>query len=37
MKTPLRVVYVNQNGGAKYCGVMTHSEVEKDFQGKEFF
>jgi hypothetical protein len=37
MKTPVRVVYVNQNGGAKYCGVMTHSEVDADFQGKKFF
>ncbi|KAF1937091.1 hypothetical protein EJ02DRAFT_459001 [Clathrospora elynae] len=36
-KTPIRVVFVNQNGGAKYCGVMTHSEVAKDYQGKKFF
>ncbi|KAH6644823.1 Ribonuclease/ribotoxin [Boeremia exigua] len=37
MKTPLRVVYVNQNGGAKYCGIMTHSEVTDEYQGKDFF
>jgi hypothetical protein len=37
MKTPIRVVYVNQNGGAKYCGIMTHSEVTDNFQGKNFF
>ncbi|KAF2998981.1 hypothetical protein E8E13_007551 [Curvularia kusanoi] len=37
MKTPIRVVYVNQNGGAKYCGIMTHSEVTADFQGQKFF
>jgi ribonuclease/clavin/mitogillin len=36
-KTPIRVVYVNQNGGAKYCGIMTHSEVTDNFQGKSFF
>jgi hypothetical protein len=37
LKTPIRVVYVNQNGGTKYCGVMTHAQVEKDYQGKDFF
>jgi len=36
-KTPIRVVYANKNGGIVYCGIMTHSEVDKDFQGKAFF
>ncbi|KAI1098753.1 Ribonuclease/ribotoxin [Jackrogersella minutella] len=40
-KTPLRVVYIQDNGThdkrPKVCGVMTHSEVDKDFQGKDFF
>lgn len=36
-RTPLRVVYANQNGGFIYCGIMTHSEVTADFQGKDFF
>ncbi|KAL2000167.1 hypothetical protein VTN02DRAFT_3466 [Thermoascus thermophilus] len=36
-KTPLRVVYANKNGGVSYCGVMTHSEVDKSYQGKGFF
>jgi len=35
--TPLRVVYVNNNGGTKYCGVMTHTEVDKDNHGKDRF
>ncbi|KAK6839466.1 hypothetical protein PG989_016159 [Apiospora arundinis] len=39
-KTPLRVVYFQDPGNSnrpKVCGVMTHSEVDKDFQGKKFF
>ncbi|KAK7917599.1 hypothetical protein PG985_011207 [Apiospora marii] len=39
-KTPLRVVYFKDPGNSnrpKVCGVMTHSEVDKDFQGKKFF
>ncbi|EGO22478.1 hypothetical protein SERLADRAFT_473356 [Serpula lacrymans var. lacrymans S7.9] len=36
-KTPIRVVYANVNGGIYYCGVMTHSEVDKNYQGKAFF
>jgi len=36
-KTPIRVVYANKNGGIVYCGIMTHSEVDKDYQGKAFF
>lgn len=36
-KTPIRVVYANKNGGVSYCGVMTHSEVDKNYQGKGFF
>ena len=36
-KTPIRVVYANKNGGIDYCGIMTHSEVDKDYQGKDFF
>ncbi|KAI1208481.1 Ribonuclease/ribotoxin [Annulohypoxylon truncatum] len=40
-KTPLRVVYIMDNGThdkrPKVCGVMTHSEVDKDYQGKDFF
>ncbi|KAI0128087.1 Ribonuclease/ribotoxin [Hypoxylon sp. NC0597] len=40
-KTPLRVVYIQDNGThdkrPKVCGVMTHSEVDQDFQGKDFF
>ncbi|KAI0892732.1 Ribonuclease/ribotoxin [Annulohypoxylon nitens] len=40
-KTPIRVVYIVDNGThdkrPKVCGVMTHSEVDKDFQGKDFF
>lgn len=36
-KTPIRVVYVNKNGGSKYCGVMIHSKVTADFQGHEGF
>ncbi|KAI2465021.1 Ribonuclease/ribotoxin [Annulohypoxylon bovei var. microspora] len=40
-KTPLRVVYIVDNGThdkrPKVCGVMTHSEVDKDHQGKGFF
>ncbi|KAH8732128.1 hypothetical protein GQ44DRAFT_735783 [Phaeosphaeriaceae sp. PMI808] len=31
MKTPLRAVYVNQNSGVEFCGIMTHSEVDDDF------
>ncbi|KAH8684211.1 Ribonuclease/ribotoxin, partial [Tricladium varicosporioides] len=31
-KTPIRVVYANQNGGVVYCGLMVHTTVEgKDF------
>ncbi|PSN61562.1 hypothetical protein BS50DRAFT_504383, partial [Corynespora cassiicola Philippines] len=37
MNTPIRVVYADNKGTAKYCGVMTHSEVTADFQGKKFF
>ncbi|KAI0888558.1 Ribonuclease/ribotoxin [Annulohypoxylon maeteangense] len=40
-KTPLRVVYIVDNGThdkrPKVCGVMTHSTVDKEFQGKDFF
>jgi hypothetical protein len=36
-KTPIRVVYANKNGGIVYCGIMTHSEVDKNYQGKDFF
>lgn len=36
-KTPIRVVYANKNGGISYCGIMTHSEVDKTYQGKGFF
>jgi hypothetical protein len=36
-KTPIRVVYANKNGAIDYCGIMTHSEVDKNFQGKDFF
>jgi hypothetical protein len=36
-KTPIRVVYANTRGGIVYCGIMTHSEVDKDFQGKAYF
>jgi hypothetical protein len=36
-KTPIRVVYANKSGTAIYCGIMTHSEVDKDYQGKKFF
>ncbi|KAH5426431.1 hypothetical protein HBI47_118860 [Parastagonospora nodorum] len=39
-KTPLRVVYFEDKGNSnrpKICGVMTHSKVEKNFQGTAFF
>lgn len=39
-KTPLRVVYYEDkgnNGRPKICGVMTHSNVEKNYQGTSFF
>ncbi|KAN0072018.1 Ribonuclease/ribotoxin [Elaphomyces granulatus] len=36
-KTPIRVVYANKNGGIVYCGIMTHSNVDKDYQGKGAF
>jgi hypothetical protein len=39
-KTPLRVVYFEDKGNSnrpKICGVMTHSKVDKLFQGKDFF
>lgn len=35
--TPIRVVYVNKNGGSKYCGIMIHKKVTKDFKGEEDF
>nr|AJF93387.1 hirsutellin toxin [Hirsutella thompsonii]AJF93388.1 hirsutellin toxin [Hirsutella thompsonii] len=35
--TPIRVVYANSRGAVQYCGVMTHSKVDKNNQGKEFF
>ncbi|KAH8714859.1 Ribonuclease/ribotoxin [Phaeosphaeriaceae sp. PMI808] len=39
-KTPLRVVYFEDKGNSKrpkICGVMTHSKVDKNNQGKDFF
>lgn len=39
-KTPLRVVYFEDKGNSnrpKICGVMTHSKVDKNYQGKDFF
>nr|WGM57858.1 hirsutellin [Culicinomyces clavisporus] len=35
--TPLRVVYSNSNGGVQFCGVMTHSVVNDQNQGLNFF
>lgn len=35
--TPLRGVYANVNGGIYFCGVMTHSTVTANNQGKGFF
>ncbi|KAI1394269.1 Ribonuclease/ribotoxin [Hypoxylon trugodes] len=36
-KTPIRVVYANNNGNVVYCGIMTHSEVDSNYQGKGYF
>ena len=36
-KTPIRVVYANVDGGVVYCGIMTHSDVDRSYQGKGFF
>lgn len=39
-KTPLRVVYFEDKGNSnrpKICGVMTHSKVDENNQGKDFF
>ncbi|KAN0072031.1 Ribonuclease/ribotoxin [Elaphomyces granulatus] len=36
-KTPIRVVYANKEGSFIYCGIMTHQEVDKDYQGKGAF
>ncbi|CAI6336889.1 unnamed protein product [Periconia digitata] len=40
-KTPLRIVYLKDKGShdgrPKLCGVMTHSEVDANNQGKDFF
>lgn len=35
--TPIRVVYAKVGGEVQYCGVMTHSQVDKDNRGKAFF
>ncbi|KAL8364885.1 hypothetical protein RB595_003934 [Gaeumannomyces hyphopodioides] len=35
--TPIRTVYANVNGGIFFCGVMTHSTVTSNNQGKSFF
>ncbi|TDZ28451.1 Ribonuclease clavin [Colletotrichum spinosum] len=35
--TPLRVVYANKKGSIIYCGVMTHSKVEKNNRGLDNF
>jgi hypothetical protein len=34
--TPIRVAYGNKNGGIVYCGVITHSEADRNYQGKDF-
>ncbi|KAF2819602.1 hypothetical protein CC86DRAFT_388010 [Ophiobolus disseminans] len=44
-KTPLRVVYIEDNGNKdkdgkprpKVCGVMTHTKVSKEYQGEDLF
>jgi len=36
-RTPIRVVYANVNGAIVYCGIMTHSVVDKEYQGSKAF
>lgn len=35
--TPLRTVFANGSGGVIFCGVMTHSTVDADNRGHDFF